>query len=81
MNVENIMSKRSFVKEKSSILCHKRLCHISNERIDRLIKDGILPSRDFGDLDICVDCIMNKLTKKKGAIRIFDLLEIMHTDI
>ena len=53
---------------------HKGLGHISNK---------ILPSLDFADLDICVDCIRGKLTKtkKKGATHSFDLLEIVHTDI
>ena len=83
MNIENTMSKRSFIKEKSSLLWHKRLGHISNERDDRLIKDGISPSLDFGDLDTYVDCIRGKLTKtkKNRATHGFDLLEIMHTDI
>ena len=83
MHVENTVSKRSFIKEKSFLLCHKRLDHISNERVDRLIKYGILPSLDYGDLDIYVDCIRDKLTKttKNGATHSSNLLEIVHTDI
>ena len=83
MNVENIVSKRSFVNEKSSLLWHKILDRISNERVDRLIKDGILPSLDFGNLDTCIDYIRGKLTKtkKNGATCSFDLLEIVHIDI
>ena len=74
MHIENIVSKRFFIKEKFSLLWHKGLGHISNE---------ILPSLDFVDLDICVDCIRGKLTKtkKKEATHSFDLLEIVHTDI
>ena len=51
--------------------------------VDRLIKDGILPSLDFGDLNTCVNWIRGKLTKtkKKRATHSFDLLEIVHTDI
>ena len=69
MYVENTMSKRSFIKKKSSLLWHKRLDHLSNVKVDRLIKDGILPSFDFGNLDTCIDYIRGKLTKtkKKGA--------------
>ena len=41
--------------EKSSILWHKRLGHISKQRIKRLIKDEILLDLDFLDFDTCVD--------------------------
>ena len=69
--VKNSVSKRSRIKDQSSMLWHKRLGHISKERIQRLIKDNILVSLDFGDLDTCVDCIRGKLTKtrKKSATR------------
>ena len=65
------------------MLCHKRLGHISRERVERLIKNDILPSLDFEDMEICVDCIRGKLSKakNKGASRSSDLLEIVHTDI
>ena len=57
--------------------------HISKERVERLISYGILPHLDFDDLEICVDCVKGKLTKtkKKGATRSENLLEIVHTDI
>ena len=82
-HVENSVSKRPRIKDQSYMLWHKRLGHISKERIQRLIKDDILISLDFGDLDTCVDCIRGKLTKtkKKSATRSSDLLEVMHTDI
>ena len=35
----NVGIKRGVINEKSSILWHKRLCHISIERIKRLIND------------------------------------------
>ena len=49
----------------------------------RLIKNAILPSLDFKDMEICVDCIREKLskTKNKGASRSGVLLEIVHTYI
>ncbi|KAJ7975971.1 Retrovirus-related Pol polyprotein from transposon TNT 1-94 [Quillaja saponaria] len=74
---------RSLIKEKSSMLWHKRLGHISRERVERLIKDGTPPSLDFDDLETCVDCIRGKLTKtkKKGSTHSSELLEIIHTDI
>ena len=62
---------------------HKRLGHFSRERLERLVKDGILSNLNFTDLGVCVDCIKGKQTKhtKKGATRSTKLLEIIHTDI
>ena len=70
--------------EKSSMLWHKRLGHISIERIKRLINDRVLEALDFVDFDICVDCIKGKKTnisKKKSFRRIYDILEIVHINI
>lgn len=71
------------IDESSAFLWHKRLGHISKERLERLVKNEILPSLDFTDLGICVDCIKGKQTKqtKKGATRSSQLLKIVHTDI
>nr|CAN69408.1 hypothetical protein VITISV_014748 [Vitis vinifera] len=79
----NVGSKRGLINENSSILWHRRLGHISRERIERLVKKGILQNLDFTDFHVCVDCIKGKQTKhtKKGAIRTNELLEIIHTDI
>ena len=65
------------------MLWHKRLGHISKERVERLIKNDILSSLDFEDMKICVDCIRGKLSKakNKGDSRSSDLLEIVHIDI
>ena len=48
-----------------------------------MVKDGVLPTLDFTDNKVCVDCIKCKTTKhtKKGATRSPKLLEIIHTDI
>ena len=79
----NVGTKRSLINENSSNLWHKRLGHISRERLERLVKDGILPNLDFTDLGMCVDCIKGKQAKhtKKGATRSTKLLEIIHIDI
>ena len=57
--------------------------HIFRERLQRLLKDGILSNLDFTDLGMYVDCIKEKQTKqiKKGATRSVKLIEIIHTDI
>ncbi|KAG7564376.1 Ribonuclease H-like superfamily [Arabidopsis suecica] len=70
-------------RKDSYYLWHKRLGHISSERIKRLVKDGVIPNVDFTNIKECIDCIKGKQTKhtKKGATRSTQLLEIIHTDI
>ena len=51
----NVGIKHGVINEKSSILWHKRLSHISIERIKRLVNDGVLEALDFTNCDICVD--------------------------
>lgn len=79
----SIRLKRSMMNENYAYLWHKRLGHISKERLQRLVNNEILPNLDFTDLGICVDCIKGKQTKnsKKGATRSTQLLKIIHTDI
>ena len=79
----NVGSKRGLINANSSILWHRRLRHIYKERIEKLVKEGILQNLDFTDFHVCVDCIKGKKTKhtKKGATRSNELLEIIHTDI
>ena len=72
------------MKENSYSLWNKRLGHISQERISRLIKSQILPQLVYDNIESCVDCIKGKLTKTRkhqGATRRSDLLEVIHTDI
>ena len=79
----NIGTKRSLVNEQSAFLWHKRLGHISKERLERLVKNEILPNLDFKNLNICVECIKGKQTRhtKRGATTSTQLLEIIHTHI
>jgi hypothetical protein len=48
-----------------------------------LIKESILPSLEFLDLEQCIDCIKGKYVKKikKDAKRSAGILKIIHTDI
>ncbi|XP_022867375.1 uncharacterized protein LOC111387092 [Olea europaea var. sylvestris] len=55
-----IGTKRCNINEDSSMLWHRRLRHISTDRIKRLVNDGILSTLDFTDFDTCVDCIKGK---------------------
>ena len=48
----NVGTKRSLVNEQSAYLWHKHLGHISKERLERLVKNEILPDLDFTDLNI-----------------------------
>ena len=85
-NVEcDVGVKRSALDESSAYLWHKRLGHISKERIMRLVNSEILSHLDFTDWnDICVDCIKGKQTKhisKKSATRSIGLIDLIHTDI
>ena len=79
---EKVVSKRPLPKEQSYALWHKRLGHISKDRVERLIKTNILSALK-NDLETCVDCCRGKMTKirKKTAVRSSDLLEVIHTDI
>ena len=74
----NVGTKPSLVNEQSAFLWHKRLGHISRERMERLIKNEILLDLDFKDLNTCVDCIKEKQTKhtKKRATRVLNFLKL-----
>ena len=75
--------KLNRVNGNSYILWHKRLDNISRERMKCLIKDEILTSLDFSNFNGCVECMKGKYTKvkKKGALKVIDLLECFHIDI
>jgi hypothetical protein len=52
--------KMSKIDKNSSKLWHKRLGHLSIERIKRLMNDEILNTFDFTNFNTCVDCIKGK---------------------
>ena len=83
LNVETIGQKRPLTRDSSSRLWHKRLGHISRERMQRLVKEEILPPLDFTDYGDYIECIKGKMTnsRKLGSTRSSHLLEIIHTDI
>ena len=58
--------------------------HISRQRMERLIKDDILPDLDFLDFNTCVDCIKGRLTAKVRNAKIdrcIEFLRVIHTYI
>ena len=79
----SIGNKHCNVEENSSKLWHKRLGHISIERLKILVNDGVLLALDFTDFGTRIDCIKGKQTNKttKGAKRSSDILEIINTGI
>ncbi|KAH9735468.1 Integrase catalytic domain-containing protein [Citrus sinensis] len=82
MNV--VSSNRARVDENFSMLWHKRLGHISKQRMEMLIKDDILHNLDFSYFGTCVDCIKGKLTtktRKERTRRSQQVLELVYTDI
>lgn len=83
-NVSHSAPKRMLTNDNSSILWHRKLGHISKERMMRLVKLGSLPNLSFHDLEHCIDCYKGKTTSsnnKSNSKRSSDLLEIIHTDV
>lgn len=65
------MSRTSGIKRKhkqhvSSFLWHKRLGHISIQRLCELINQNILPTLDFSNFETCVDYLKGKITNLRG---------------
>jgi hypothetical protein len=83
VNVSSSKNNRKRIDDISSKLWHRCLDHISRRRIERLVKESILPSLEFSDFEQCIDCIKGKYIKqiKKNAKRSAWILEIIHTDI
>jgi hypothetical protein len=79
----DVNRKRKRTHDASSKLWHSCLCHISRERIERLVKNDILPPIEFSYLEQCRELIKGKYVKKikKDAKRSAGVLQIIHTDI
>jgi hypothetical protein len=83
MNVSSSKNKHKKIDDVYLKVWHHRLRHISRERIERLVKESILPPLEFSNFDQCIDCIKGKYVKqiKKNTKRSAWILEIIHTDI
>ena len=70
--------------DSEAYLWHLRLGHINQERITRIVKDGLLGSLNEVQLPQCESCLEGKMTKRpfntKGK-RSEKLLELVHTDV
>ena len=76
--------KRARMNLSSSMLWHKRLGHISRQRLERLVKDGVVSNLDFSDFETCVVCLKGKMTaktRKEKIDRCESTLDLIHTDI
>ena len=56
--------KRKFPLTNDAYLWHLRLGHINPNRIQRLIKDGLLEPLDFDGFLVCKSCLEGKMTKR-----------------
>jgi hypothetical protein len=67
----NANRKRKRTQDASSKLWHCRLDHILRGRIERLVKNDILPLFEFSNFEQCRECIKGKYIKqiKKDAKR------------
>ena len=61
-------TKCNIINENSLKLWHRRLGHISIDRIKRLVNDGVLQTLDFTDFGTCVGCIKGKQTNKTSKV-------------
>ena len=76
-------TKRKLTNKDFVMLWHKRLGHISKQRIQRLVSDEILDSLNKIDFQVCSECIKGKQIEKRklGANRCTYVLELIHIDI
>ena len=76
--------KRKFPSTNEAYLWYLHLGHINPNRIQRLIKDGLLEPLEFDEFPVCESCLEGKMTKRpfnaKGR-RAQELLELVYTDV
>ena len=65
LHSSNYGIKQKLTNENSSMLWHRRLGHISNQCIQRLVLEGILDPLDFSDFQFCIECIKGKKTNMR----------------
>ncbi|RVW90986.1 Retrovirus-related Pol polyprotein from transposon TNT 1-94 [Vitis vinifera] len=72
--------KRARMNLSSSMLWHKHLGHISRQRLERLVRDGVLSNLDFSKFETCVVCLKRKMTAKTRNEKIdrYGYVELIH---
>ena len=56
--------KRKFPSTSDAYLWHLHLGHINSNKLQRLIKDGLLEPLDFDGFSICESCLEGKMNKR-----------------
>ena len=84
-NTSHVKSlKRKFPSTNDAYFWHLCLGHINSNKIQKLIKDGLLEPLDSNGFPVCESCLKGKMTKRpfkaKGQ-RAQELLELVHTDV
>ena len=84
-NISHVKSlKRKFLSINDAYLWHLRLSHINSNRIQRLIKDGLLEPLDIDGFPVCESCLEGKMAKRrfntKGR-KAQELFELVHMDV
>ena len=76
-------TKRRRVSQ-STYLWHLRLGHINLNRIERLVKSGLLNKLEDNSLPPCESCLEGKMTKRSftgKGLRAKEPLELVHSDL
>lgn len=62
---------------------HARLCHVGQDRMSRLARDGLLGPNAKFNLPTCEPCLAGKATRKPfgKAVRATSPLQFIHSDI
>ena len=64
MNLDRCVGiKRICQNETSSMLWHKRLGHIAKEKLEQLVKNGVIANLDFSNFGTCINYIKGEQTK------------------
>lgn len=83
-DVMNVGVKRGILNENSLALWHKRLGHISQERMKRSVNDRVLKALTFTDFGVDIGCIKGKQPKdinKHETVRCLEWFKLIHADI
>ena len=56
--------KRKFHSTSDAYIWHLHLGHTNSNKIQRLIKDGLLEPMDFDEFPVCDSCLEGKMTKR-----------------